>query len=270
MAHPRRQKKPLKESREANHHGAEPAAQTNGKSDPVSAFVAPALRLLNTMTSLINFTLSHETINAEDLKSQKEAREHFKGLVMAFLEFMASARDEKLSRELTDPVCWANIHASHAVEWVGKYAGLLVERILGCAEGKRIKTLVEIFNDPHLGQTLNGAITGLRSYDYEMVAYRLLAERNWALRYREPDKEANKRGAPARNKARNAWIVNQRKKRKTYQAILGELQDRCKEKNWESVSSPQAIYAICTKSKLDLTTRTIRATSNFKSNRPAI
>lgn len=66
-----------------------------------------------------------------------------------------------------------------------------------------------------------------------------------------------KRGAPARNKARNAWIVRQRRTGKKLNQILTELQEQCATKGWEPVSSVQAIQSIVEK-------------HNFKSNRDGI
>jgi len=76
-----------------------------------------------------------------------------------------------------------------------------------------------------------------------------------------------KRGAPRRNKPRNAWIVRQRKKGKTLESILKELHDLGPKREWETVSSCQAIHAICTKAMSD---RAISRRSHFKSNPPGI
>jgi hypothetical protein len=56
-----------------------------------------------------------------------------------------------------------------------------------------------------------------------------------------------KRGAPTdQNDKRNAWVVKQRKKKKkTLQTILNELQHMCVQEGWKPVSSVQAIQSIC-------------------------
>jgi hypothetical protein len=59
--------------------------------------------------------------------------------------------------------------------------------------------------------------------------------------------EHKKRGAPARNKARNAWIIRQRRRGKTFGTILTELQEQCRQTGWNPVSSAQAIQSIYVK-----------------------
>ncbi|HMF17419.1 MAG TPA: hypothetical protein VKE98_09450 [Gemmataceae bacterium] len=88
--------------------------------------------------------------------------------------------------------------------------------------------------------------------DFEQALLQALEYTTELVQGAIPDRLANekksvKRGAPTRNKERNKWIVSQRRKRKTYQNILEELQVKCQQKGWEPVSSPQAIQSICVK-----------------------
>jgi hypothetical protein len=80
----------------------------------------------------------------------------------------------------------------------------------------------------------------VRRWRDEMTALHELAEK---LALDTNRGQQSKRGAPEQNKARNAWIVKQREKGRTYGDILADLPSVCEKRGWRPVTSEQAIHA---------------------------